>query len=556
MPTLVEQIAANVAYLHARRVYQRFLLTAQNVQREQTRALHRALHVVAGSDFARRHALASVQTPAELRQAVPLAGYESFRPYIDRVWAGDPGALFRRAEPILMFATSSGTTSKPKLIPVTRQFVSDYRRGWNVFGLKVLTDHPAAVLRPILQSSSRHDGHLSPTGLPCGAITGLLAKMQKRIVRRFYVGSPDVAHIPDARARYYTLMRLGVTRDVSFAITANPATLIQMARTAAAESEELIRDVHDGTLSSRLVPDAALRRRLSSGLKPDRTRAEELRRLRSTFTTLRPREYWNLTFLACWTGGSLAYYLNTLREWYGEIPIRDIGLLASEGRVTIPFEDGAPLGALDVTAAFFEFIPVENCERDQPPTLLAQELETGRDYALVLTNTAGLVRYRLDDVVRVHGRLGQTPLLEFLYRAGRVASIAGEKLTENHVAEAIRNVCHAFNLPDIDFVLAPCWGDPPYYRMSCEVEPRDGLVEALDRELCLQNEEYASRRNSMRLGSLQLRLLEPGSLAAMDHRLMQARGATSEQYKRVYLFTQPADDDTALADTRHEPAAN
>jgi hypothetical protein len=54
---------------------------------------------------------------------------------------------------------------------------------------------------------------------------------QKRIVRRFYVGRPEISHVPDARARYYTLMRLGVVRDVAFAITANPATLIQMART-------------------------------------------------------------------------------------------------------------------------------------------------------------------------------------------------------------------------------------------------------------------------------------------------------------------------------------
>jgi len=556
MPTLLERIGCKLALFHAQRVYRHFQKAVDDAPHEQTRALRRALQVIDGSDFARRHRLTPDTTAADLRRMVPLCGYEGLRPYIERVWAGDVRALFRARSPILMFATSSGTTAKAKLIPVTKEFVRDYRRGWNVFGLKMLTDHTAAVLRPILQVTSRYNSQCSPAGIPCGAITGLLAKMQKRIVRRFYVGQPEVANIPDARARYYTLMRLGISRDVSFAITANPATLIQMARTAAQESEELIRDVADGSLSRRVVPDAALRERLASGLKPDRSRAAELERLRAAHGTLRPRDYWKLSFLACWTGGSLGHYLDTLRSWYGDIPIRDIGLLASEGRVTIPFEDAVPAGALDVTAAFFEFIPIECCHQDQPQTLLASELETGQDYAVVLTNTAGLVRYRLDDVVRVHGWLGNAPVLEFLYRAGRVASLAGEKLTEHHCAAAVRNVCQAFKLPELDFVLAPCWGDPPYYRLNCEVELSSAQVEALDRELCVQNEEYASRRASMRLGAVQLRLLAPGSLAAMDNKLMKARGAVSEQYKRVYLFTKPGDDDHILTAMRQVPCSN
>ena len=65
---------------------------------------------------------------------------------------------------------------------------------------------------------------------------GLLAQTQKRIVRRFYVGRPEIAHISEPLARYYTLMRLAISRDVAFAITANPATLIRMAQIASDET--------------------------------------------------------------------------------------------------------------------------------------------------------------------------------------------------------------------------------------------------------------------------------------------------------------------------------
>lgn len=546
MATLLEHLAARIGLVHARRVFARFERAVQRVDAEQQQALRRTLTVTAQSDFGRRHGLDRVRTLADLRRALPLATYEDYRPYIDRVCDGDLHALLAPGQQVLMFATSSGTTAKPKLIPVTPTFIADYRRGWNTFGLKMLTDHPRAVLRAILQSSSRWDAGRTRSGIPCGAITGLLARSQKRIVRQFYVGRPQVAHLPDPAQRYYTLMRLGVVRDVAFAITANPATLLQMARTADEQSETLIRDVRDGTLSPAVVNDDRLRRTLSSGLKPDPVRAAQLDRLRRAHGMLRPRDYWQLEFLACWTGGSMGHYLQRLADWWGTVPVRDVGLLASEGRVSLPLSDGTPAGVLDVTAAAFEFIPAAETASARPQTLAPRELDLGRDYAVVLTNATGLLRYRLDDVVRVRGWYGQAPLLEFLYRAGRVASVAGEKLTENQAVAAVQSACRTLDSPDFDFALAPVWGDPPFYRLTCSWAPPDGLVRAIDDALAEQNEEYASRRKSNRLGPLAVRRIAPHLIPEMDRRLTRARRGTPEQYKRPCLFTDPGEDDRAL----------
>ena len=197
-------------------------------------------------------------------------------------------------------------------------------------------------------------------------------------------------------------------------------------------------------------------------------------------------------------------------------------------------------------SALFEFVPVVQVRNPAPQTLLAHELETGQDYAVVLTNTAGLIRYRLDDVVRVRGWVGQAPVLEFLYRAGGVSSVAGEKLTENQCVEAVRQTCLRMGIPQFDFVLAPCWGDPPYYRLSCEAVPSEHLAAMLDDALGQQNEEYASRRSSGRLGTLQIRPLPVGAIQAMDRRLLATRNSTPEQYKRPALLTNPGEDDTAL----------
>jgi len=550
MPSWVERIAARFAFLHARRVYGRFQRALRDVQASQRQALRSALTVVQGSDFARRYSLASVHTLDDLRKAVPLLTYEDTRPYVDRLRDGDTTALLSPRQRVLMFATSSGTTAQPKYIPVTVPFAHDYRRGWNTFGLKLLVDHPQAVLRPILQCSGRHDERRTPKGVPCGAITGLMARTQKRIVRRFYVGRPEIAEIADARARYYTLMRFGVVRDVAFAVTANPATLIRLAAVANEESETLLRDVRDGSLDRGIVDEEPLRRRLEAGLRPEPQRARELAALRKRCGRLRPADYWKLEFVACWTGGSMSHFLDPLADWYGRVPVRDVGLLASEGRVTIPLEDNSPTGVLDVSAACFEFISGESAEQLQPQTLSATELETGCDYAVVLTNTAGLIRYRLDDVVRVRGWVGQVPVLEFLHRAGRVSSVVGEKLTENQVAAAVQKACHELGIGALDFVVAPQWADPPFYRMNCTPCDAQALSRAVDAALCEQNDEYRSRRKSGRLGCLCVRTLDRTCLAALDTTLMVSRGGSPEQYKRPGLLTGLGEDDTLLACTR------
>lgn len=547
MRRFLERLVAQVAYRHADSQYRRFLAALRDAGRAQTRAMLRAVRLIAPSDFGREHRLDRVRTIADFRSAVPLRDYEALRPWIERVAEGRTGALFRPRERLWMFATTSGTTSRPKLIPVTNPFLADYRRGWNTFGVKMLTDHPRAVLRGILQGSGRHDAHHTAAGIPCGAITGLMARFQKRIVRRFYVGRPQIAHLPSAQARHYALMRLAAGRDVAFAITANPATLIEMARTADEHAETLIRDVRDGTLSAELVPDAALRGILGRGLCGDAARTRELEALRHTHGALRPRDLWRLEFLACWTGGSMGGYLDRLRAWWGDLPIRDVGLLASEGRVTIPLADNTPAGVLDVTSAFFEFIPLEEAECPAPSTLLAHELDAGGRYIVVLSNTSGLLRYRLDDVVIVRGRFEGVPLLEFLHRTGRVSSLSGEKLTENQVIAAVDAARRELGLAEFDFVLAPCWADPPFYRLSVAGVDAPGLAEALDRHLSGQNEEYESRRGSRRLGMVRSCAIPAEAFQRMDRRARDARGSAAEQYKRTFLFSHPGEDEAALS---------
>ncbi len=161
-----------------------FLGAHQRTRDTQDEFLAELLTAHAETDFGRDHGLGKVRSYKDYKTAVPLNTYETLRPYMQRVLKGQTTALLPKNQSVLMFSMTSGTTGEPKHIPVTPRFLADIRRGWNVFGLNVLNQHARAWLRPIVQISSSAHEQTSPTGLPCGSISGLLADTQKWIVRK------------------------------------------------------------------------------------------------------------------------------------------------------------------------------------------------------------------------------------------------------------------------------------------------------------------------------------------------------------------------------------
>ena len=530
---LLDRLALLIAQRHARSNLDRFFKCAAVARATQARVLREKIARNGTSEFAVAHRIDSIRSPAEFASRIPVQTYESLSPYVEKAKQGQPEAILGRGQRLLMFALTSGTTCEPKFIPVTSAFLDEYRRGWNCWGLRALIDHPGCFLRHIVQVSSPMNDFLTPTGVPCGAITGLMAATQKRLVRRYYTAPLELAAIKDSTSKYYAIMRLAVPRDVAFLISANPATLLQLARTANEHREALIRDVHDGALASMFEIPAEVRAQLVRRLKPDPPAARRLERLAKEHGALRPQDYWSLGFIAHWTGGTMGLYRQRFAEWFGEIPVRDPGLLASEGRISVPIDDNTPAGLLDVTSHYFEFIPAAEYGTGNCRALTIDQLCVGEEYFVLLTTSSGFFRYDIGDRVRVTGFLGQAPIIEFLSKGAHTSSLAGEKLTEHQVIAAMRLLKDAAE----NFVLAPVFADPPYYRLYVETARTPShLARDLDDRLALENIEYASKRRSNRLGTVVQCMLPPGTLARADQRLRAMCPGRAEQFKHRYLL--------------------
>ncbi len=547
-PPLLDRLLLIAARHHARRCLHAFLAAAGRATGVQQRILDDKIRRNADSDFGRAFGLAAIRTYADYARQVPILRYEDHQPYIERVKRGETSALFGPGQRVLMFSLTSGTTAEPKYIPVTDAFLRECRRGWNAFGVKALLDHPAGFLRRIVQVASRMDESRTEAGIPCGAITGLMAATQKRLVRRYYVVPPPIARIDDAAAKYYAIMRLAVPTDVAFLITASPATQLALARTADTHREHLVRDIRDGTLWPELPVAPAIRDALQPRLRPDPAAARRLEAIIEREGSLRPRDYWDLAFIANWMGGTMGLYLRDFPKYFGNVPVRDVGLIASEGRMSIPIEDHTPAGILEVTSHFYEFIPRDEYESGRPIVLRSHELEAGGEYFILLTTSAGLYRYDLGDLVRVIGYHGEAPVIEFLSKGSHIASVAGEKLTEQQVILAMKQAAADVGVPIDTFVLAPRWDEVPYYVLHVETPPGSPpetarqLAARLDGHLAAVNVEYASKRRTKRLQALQANRVPDGFFARHDEHLRSRYRRGNEQYKHQYLYTTPGAD--------------
>jgi len=267
---------------------------------------------------------------------------------------------------------------------------------------------------------------------------------------------------------------------------------------------------------------------------------------------LRRPDVWPVegTVINTWTGGSMGPYLRQLPQYFGDPPLRDLGLLASEGRMTIPVADGTPSGILDVTTHYFEFLPEAEANSPKPTVLAAHEVQEGGTYYLLPTTSYGLYRYHIHDLVRVTGFYNRTPLVEFLSKGALFSNLTGEKISEHHVTQSMAAVLRELDLTVSAYTVAPCWpageGDfeQPYYGLFLELgELADmaagKLAEQLEVRLRAVNDEYASKRDSLRLGALRVEWLRPGFWRAWDRERLKKTGGTLDQYKRPCLISDP-----------------
>ena len=127
---------------------------------------------------------------------------------------------------------------------------------------------------------------------------------------------------------------------------------------------------------------------------------------------------------------------------------------ASEGFFGLQFDKDVSdfLLMLDY-GIFYEFIPIEEWDKQDPICITLNDVEIGKSYAIVITTNAGLWRYQLGDSIQF------TSLSPFKIRiVGRTKHFInafGEELIIDNADKALKIACEKTNAIISDYTAAP-----------------------------------------------------------------------------------------------------
>jgi hypothetical protein len=519
-----------------------------NLKQAQDDLLKKTVESCKDTAFGRDHGFDKIATVEDYRKAVPIRDFEGHRAYVDRMTNGETDVLFP-GKP-LFYNTTSGTSNKPKQIPVSKEYFDEaYKKVSRLWLYTCLRDNPKLFHGKNLSAVGAAEEGTVADGTPYGSLSGAVYRNIPGILKDVYSVPYPLVCIKDYQKKYYGLLRCGLANDITYVVSTNPSSMLQFHRTVMENFTDMVRDIRDGTLRDDVAAelDTADRAAVLAGFSPDPERARFLEKIMGEHgENLRPKHYWpNLACINTWKQGNCAQVLPKLGGYFPETTaVREFGYMASEARAGLVLGNDWEYSVLAAHVYHCEFIEESQRDSQAPDVLLAHELEVGKQYYIYITNTSGLYRYDINDIVEITGRYNQVPLFRFVRKGDGFSSLTGEKLTETQVLEAMDRIRERQQLAVQYFTLC-CDEKNLCYKLFCEFPEgvsagqKDAFGKALDETLRVINPEYESKRGSNRLAAPALFNLPPDSYERVKEEMVAQGIAREGQYKVVYLQRKP-----------------
>ncbi|OHX67705.1 GH3 auxin-responsive promoter family protein [Flammeovirga pacifica] len=385
----------------------------ENPSYAQDKVFNHLIEVGKTTAFGKDHHFGDIKNYEDFKKHVPVVDYEQLRPYIDRIIKGENDILWR-GKPTY-FAKTSGTTSGAKYIPLTKDSIPNHINSArnamlnyvNETGKSKFLDKKLIFLSgsPILDTSGN---------ILTGRLSGIVNHHVPGYLRRNQMPSYDTNCIEDWEIKLEHIIDETLSQDMS----------------------------------------------LISGIPPwvqmyfDRIQERTGKSIKEVFPNFEMFIYGGVNFEP---------YRKKLYDSIGkDIPSIEL-FPASEG--FFAFQDSQEeeglLLQLD-SGIFYEFIPSEEYFDDNPTRLRIEDVEIGKNYALIINSNAGLWGYSIGDTVKF---VSKDPYR--LIVSGRIKhyiSAFGEHVIGEEVEKTMKYTLEQF--PEVkitEFSVAP------------QVNPTDGL---------------------------------------------------------------------------------
>ena len=541
VPNFLLGMAGGIQYLKLKSV-------SRNPRRASEQTLRGILNYAKDTVYGREHHFADIlaakddkELYALYQKYVPAQEYEALRPYVERHKNGEANVLFP-GKPI-MYATTSGTTKEPKWVPITDVYLNSvYGKMTKVWLFNFIKNRPKVFTGKIVSIVGMGIEGYAPDGTVFGSVSGVTQRDCPKFVKKLYASPADVFSITDYNARYYAIMRMGIERNITLIVTANPSTIVEMQNNVNEFYDQYVDDIEHGTLNKDLNISPEIRAAIQPYLKPNPERAAELRALKQKYGTVLPKHYWpNLQILNTWKCGNTKVYVDKFQHSFPEQMLhQEFGYFSSECRFGLVLDDTNNT-VLFPHFHYYEFIEEHDLENEHPHFLQLHELEQGKRYCPFVTTYAGLYRYNMNDLVEVGPNFVNTPTVHMIQKVNGIVSMTGEKLHERQFIEAVHTAEKELQMPVKFFVGFADLSISAYHfyyefeDLATTQQQAEQFTQKVDQVLQQSNIEYKAKRESFRVKDPVTHRLQRESFEHFKAQCI-AEGARDGQFKMNLLM--------------------
>lgn len=410
-----------------------FYLSKKNPILVQKKILKRILDENKNTLYGRKYKFSKINNISEFQKKVPQVEYSDIKKYIEKIKDGHQNIL--TDDVVEFFATSSGTTSDAKFIPITKKRLEFFKREFMLWAKYKIEHDPKSLRGKMLYFAAADYLGKTKSGIPYGNITGYHVKHLSKITKTKMVLDSKIYNISDVDKRTKVIgVKSLIQKNITQISFAAPIEAVLFFDYIKENKDELIAEIEKKKLAKK-------------------SRIEYLKKIpKEKFI---PIKIWpNLSFVNCIKADTMKVYQKTLFERIGRVlPSRDPGIYASEGRINLGIiKNYDNSGILVLNNNFFEFCEKSGSKYLDPITV--DKIKLGGVYKILLTTFEGLYRYDVGDVVEVVGFEDKLPIVKF-YDRDKYLNFVGENMSEIELIKSVEKSAEELKLKLRGFVCLP-----------------------------------------------------------------------------------------------------
>lgn len=429
-----------------------FMKYPHDVQEEWFQSL---ISTAEATEWGKKYDYTSILTPEIFKERVPIQDYDDIKGYVDRMIKGEQNILW--PSDIKWFAKSSGTTSdRSKFIPVSEEALEEchFQGGKDMLTIFCHNKPENRVFtgKSVVIGGSSQINNFSPDSY-YGDLSSILIRNLPFWAEFKRTPNMEVTLNPNFEEKIEQIAQITVKENVT-SLAGVPTWNIVMAKR--------ILEITGKDNLLEVWPNLEFYGHGGVSFKP----------YREQFHKLIPSDK--------------MYYLENYN--------------ASEGYFGLQDEsDSEDLLLMLDYGIYYEFLPMENMHEENPATLRLDQVEIGKNYALIISTNAGLWRYKIGDTIKF------TSLSPYRFqisgRTKQYINTFGEEVIVDNAEQALAEASKLTNARIKDYTAGPVYfrdaqAGAHEWVIEFEEQPNDfkRFCEILDAKLREINSDYDAKR--------------------------------------------------------------